>query len=223
MVQAFLLRLESQVARKPGPVESWGFEHRTGTKRLPSISLPQGQNYFLRLRLHQCPRRKGPGKRRAIRELSPGKERAAAHDVTGHGRPGRLREPRGGLRRTVEVQRDVARVMNRQTPPNATRSRGPTDSPFQKLLGAATPDGGVGRRARGGSGGGGGGREAPVAMAAGGGVGREPRSATVPAGPAAASRLPSPAARCAAARWLLRTEARLVSLQKFPPGRRRSG
>lgn len=69
----------------------------------------------------------------------------------------------------------------------------------------------------------GGGREAPVAMAAGGGVGREPRSATVPAGPAAASRLPSPAARCAAARWLLRTEARLVSLQKFPPGRRRSG
>uniref|UniRef100_A0A673SX27 Protein SGT1 homolog n=1 Tax=Suricata suricatta TaxID=37032 RepID=A0A673SX27_SURSU len=50
------------------------------------------------------------------------------------------------------------------------------------------------------------------------GPGRETQSSTVPARPALAFRLPSPpAARCVAARWLLRTEAQLVFLQKFPP------
>ncbi|XP_017705677.1 PREDICTED: uncharacterized protein LOC108514129 isoform X5 [Rhinopithecus bieti] len=44
------------------------------------------------------------------------------------------------------------------------------------------------------------------------------RSSTDPAGHAPACRLPVPlAARCVAAGWLLRTEVRLVFLQRFPP------
>ncbi|XP_030778027.1 uncharacterized protein LOC104671104 isoform X3 [Rhinopithecus roxellana] len=44
------------------------------------------------------------------------------------------------------------------------------------------------------------------------------RSSTDPAGHASACRLPVPlAARCVAAGWLLRTEVRLVFLQRFPP------
>ena len=54
---------------------------------------------------------------------------------------------------------------------------------------------------------------------AAGGAGPESRSSKVPARPAPAFRLfsPLPSAACAAARWLLRTEARWVILQKFPP------
>lgn len=163
-------------------------------------------------------------------ELAPGKEHVA-ENVTGHEKLGCLREPWWELQRKGSSMCLVLLLLTDiQTTPNATRSwaitvrhKSPFDLPPTEALRLCGCAQGLVYAA------------ACVTMAAGGGAWQAARRPGVGAGwarrvgpprsqPNTRPRFTSPplAARYVAAHWLRRTEARLVFLQKFPLGRRRS-